>query len=105
MDTGQLKTLRFFSWLEERARRIDSLLCVGLDPHLDQLPEPTGEAALGFCRRLIHATAEARSKRVARITRQAARAAASPNLVVPGPGTFHRGLPCLSWMGWASSQG
>ena len=48
----------FFSWLTERIRQTDSLLCVGLDPHLDDLPEPTAEAAVEFCLRLIRATAE-----------------------------------------------
>ena len=35
----------FFSRLEARARRIDSLLCVGLDPHPADLPAPTPQAA------------------------------------------------------------
>lgn len=48
----------FFSWLTERIRQTDSLLCVGLDPHLDDLPEPTADAAAEFCLRLIRATAE-----------------------------------------------
>jgi uridine monophosphate synthetase len=43
--------------LERRAREADSLLCVGLDPHPADLPEPTAEAARGFCLRLIEATA------------------------------------------------
>ncbi|WP_299029254.1 orotidine-5'-phosphate decarboxylase [uncultured Thermanaerothrix sp.] len=46
----------FFTRLETRARQIDSLLCVGLDPHLQDLPEPTPEAAREFCQRLIEAT-------------------------------------------------
>lgn len=58
MVTGESRSLPFFAWLDERARRIDSLLCVGLDPHLDQLPEPSAEAAVAFCRRLIQATAD-----------------------------------------------
>ena len=48
----------FFTRLEERARRIDSLLCVGLDPHPADLPEQTAQAALEFCLRLVEATAE-----------------------------------------------
>lgn len=48
----------FFPRLEARARRTGSLLCVGLDPHPELLPEPTAEAAEAFCRRLIEATAE-----------------------------------------------
>jgi len=48
----------FFSRLEARARQIDSLLCVGLDPHPADLPAPTAEAAHDFCLRLIEATAD-----------------------------------------------
>jgi uridine monophosphate synthetase len=50
--------MTFFSRLENRARQVDSLLCVGLDPHLPDLPAPTAEAARDFCLRLIEATAE-----------------------------------------------
>ncbi|QRN82597.1 orotidine-5'-phosphate decarboxylase [Chloroflexota bacterium] len=46
----------FFEKLDQRAKAIDSLLCVGLDPHPEDLPEPTGAAALEFCVRLIEAT-------------------------------------------------
>ncbi len=46
----------FFSHLEERARRMDSLLCVGLDPHISDLSEPTAAAARTFCLRLIEST-------------------------------------------------
>ncbi|MCS7260423.1 MAG: orotidine-5'-phosphate decarboxylase [Anaerolineae bacterium] len=42
----------FFDWLERRARAIDSLLCVGLDPRVE-----TADALLAECRRLIEATA------------------------------------------------
>jgi len=47
----------FFSRLQERAIGADSLLCVGLDPHPELLPEQTAQAALNFCCDLIHATA------------------------------------------------
>jgi len=47
-----------FTRLEDRARQVDSLLCVGLDPHLPDLPAPTAEAAGAFCLRLIEATSE-----------------------------------------------
>ncbi len=47
----------FFEILELRARKINSLLCVGLDPHPEDLPEHTPEAARDFCLRLIEATA------------------------------------------------
>lgn len=48
----------FFSRLETRARQIDSLLCVGLDPHPADLAAPTAAAARDFCLRLIEATAD-----------------------------------------------
>ena len=48
----------FFASLETRARQIDSLLCVGLDPHPADLPSPTVEAARDFCLGLIAATAD-----------------------------------------------
>jgi uridine monophosphate synthetase len=48
----------FFSRLETRARAINSLLCVGLDPHPADLAAPTAAAARDFCLRLIAATAD-----------------------------------------------
>ncbi|MEA3350671.1 MAG: orotidine-5'-phosphate decarboxylase, partial [Chloroflexota bacterium] len=54
----------FFSQLESRIREIDSLLCVGLDPHRSDLAElpkarkASGAAALEFCLGLIEATAD-----------------------------------------------
>ena len=48
----------FFTTLESRVRKIDSLLCVGLDPHPDDLEVQTAEAARDFCLRLIEATWE-----------------------------------------------
>ena len=50
--------ITFFSKLEARIREIDSLLCIGLDPHLSELPELTGAAAKEFCTRIIDATAD-----------------------------------------------
>ena len=50
-------TKPFFTLLEERARSIESLVCVGLDPHPADLPQPTAEAAKAFCLRLIEQTA------------------------------------------------
>ncbi|MEX1248498.1 MAG: orotidine-5'-phosphate decarboxylase [Anaerolineales bacterium] len=47
----------FFEFLEQRVREIDSLLCIGLDPHTDQLPEANPGAVRGFCLGLIEATA------------------------------------------------
>lgn len=48
--------MSFFTNLEERARKINSLLCIGLDPHIQDLPEPTAKAALQFCQNLVNAT-------------------------------------------------
>jgi len=48
----------FFSRLETRISAIDSLLCVGLDPHGDDLSENSGQAARDFCLRLIEQTAD-----------------------------------------------
>ncbi len=49
--------ISFFSRLEARARAVDSLLCVGLDPHAELLPAPTAQAARDFCLQLIESTA------------------------------------------------
>jgi uridine monophosphate synthetase len=48
----------FFEKLDQRSKAIDSLLCVGLDPHPEDLPEQTGAAAKAFCLKLIEATKE-----------------------------------------------
>ncbi len=47
----------FFSLLERRVDDCSSLLCVGLDPHGSELPEPTAAAARDFCLRIIKAAA------------------------------------------------
>ena len=47
----------FFSFLARRVDDCSSLLCVGLDPHLSDLPTPTAAAARDFCLRLVKATA------------------------------------------------
>lgn len=49
--------MSFFAKLTRRAQEIDSLLCVGLDPHPDDLEAPTIDAVFEFCRRIIGATA------------------------------------------------
>lgn len=46
----------FFSRLKSRVSAVDSLLCVGLDPHPEFLSDPSAEAAREFCFRLIDAT-------------------------------------------------
>lgn len=47
----------FFDRLERRVRDAGSLLCVGLDPHPDDLAESTPAAAAAFCHRIVAATA------------------------------------------------
>ncbi len=47
----------FFTQLEARCRAVDSLLCVGLDPHWEDLRQPNAAAAKEFCLRLIESTA------------------------------------------------
>ena len=48
--------MRFFARLQRRVDEIDSLLCVGLDPHGKQLPEATAAAAEKHSVDLIEAT-------------------------------------------------
>jgi uridine monophosphate synthetase len=48
----------FFSGLEARAVKIDSLLCIGLDPHPEDLDRPDARSALDHCLRLIESTAD-----------------------------------------------
>lgn len=48
----------FFSHLESRVRGVDSLLCVGLDPHPADLLTQSPVAIQDFCLRLIEATAD-----------------------------------------------
>ncbi|MBL8092544.1 MAG: orotidine-5'-phosphate decarboxylase [Anaerolineales bacterium] len=47
----------FFTLLDRHVQVTSSLLCIGLDPHPDDLPEPTAAAAVEYCLRLIKATA------------------------------------------------
>jgi uridine monophosphate synthetase len=47
----------FFSFLEKRVDDCSSLLCVGLDPHIPDLKEPTPASALDFCLNLVKQTA------------------------------------------------
>ncbi len=47
----------FFSFLDKRVQDASSLLCVGLDPHVDDLTAHTAGAALSFCLKLVKATA------------------------------------------------
>lgn len=45
----------FFSRLQVRAQKVDSLLCVGLDPHPESLSKYTPEVARAFCVKIINA--------------------------------------------------
>ncbi len=47
----------FFSFLERRIDDCSSLLCVGLDPHIPDLKEPSAASALDFCLNLVKQTA------------------------------------------------
>jgi uridine monophosphate synthetase len=47
----------FFTFLEKRVDDCSSLLCVGLDPHVSDLKEPSPASALDFCLNLVRATA------------------------------------------------
>ena len=46
----------FFSFLEKRVDDCSSLLCIGLDPHVPDLKEPTSESARDFCLDLVKQT-------------------------------------------------
>ena len=48
----------FISILERRAESAQSLLCIGLDPHLADLQHPTAESALDFCLHIVKETAD-----------------------------------------------
>jgi uridine monophosphate synthetase len=48
----------FARQLQSRVDAVDSLLCVGLDPHSAELTESTPTAAAEFCKRLIDATSD-----------------------------------------------
>src|SRR5262245_4752683 len=47
----------FFSFLEKRVDDCSSLLCIGLDPHVNDLSTPTAASALDFCLNLVKQTA------------------------------------------------
>ena len=46
----------FFSFLEKRVDDCSSLLCIGLDPHVNDLAAPTADAAREFCLNLVKQT-------------------------------------------------
>jgi uridine monophosphate synthetase len=47
----------FFSFLEKRVDDCSSLLCIGLDPHIPDLKNPSAAGALDFCLNLVQQTA------------------------------------------------
>jgi uridine monophosphate synthetase len=47
----------FFSFLEKRVDDCSSLLCMGLDPHVSDLNEPSAASARDFCLNLVKQTA------------------------------------------------
>ena len=47
----------FFSFLEKRIDDCSSLICIGLDPHIPDLKEPSAASALDFCLNLVKQTA------------------------------------------------
>ena len=51
-----MSTLSFFERLERRVIEIDSLLCVGLDPHPEHLNQATPQGAWEFCSNIINRT-------------------------------------------------
>jgi uridine monophosphate synthetase len=46
----------FFSFLEKRVDDCSSLLCIGLDPHIPDLKEPSAASAREFCLNLVKQT-------------------------------------------------
>lgn len=47
----------FFTFLEKRVDDCSSLICIGLDPHIPDLMEPSAASALDFCLDLVKQTA------------------------------------------------
>jgi len=47
----------FFTFLEKRVDDCSSLLCIGLDPHVNDLSAPTAASARDFCLNLVKQTA------------------------------------------------
>jgi len=50
-------TETFLSLLEKRVQVSSSLICIGLEPHIRDLPNPSAESALDFCLYLVRQTA------------------------------------------------
>jgi len=50
-------TETFLSLLEKRVQDSSSLICIGVEPRLRDLPNPSAVAALDFCLNLVQQTA------------------------------------------------
>ncbi|MBI9048523.1 MAG: orotidine-5'-phosphate decarboxylase [Anaerolineaceae bacterium] len=48
----------FFQRLEDRVDAADSILCIGLDPHPNEISELTLKGLVEFCKPIIHATSK-----------------------------------------------
>ena len=49
----------FVEKLEKRVKEVNSLVCIGLDPHIAQLPQPASIAEVeNFCMSIINETSE-----------------------------------------------
>lgn len=48
--------MSFFKQLEERLKVCECPICVGLDPHINELSEPTAKDAKRFCLNIIDKT-------------------------------------------------
>ena len=46
----------FYSNLQAYSEKVDSLLCVGLDPHGQDIQEKSGELVYQFCKNIIDST-------------------------------------------------
>lgn len=56
-DTMTQTETSFFGRLAARCKKLDTLLCVGLDPHTAELAEPKdAEAAFKFCEKIVNNT-------------------------------------------------
>ena len=51
-----MSSSNFFALLDKRVGSINSILCVGLDPHVSQLEAPTVDEAKKFCLNIISQT-------------------------------------------------
>lgn len=52
-----MMTETFFSLLDKRVQDSSSLICIGLEPHIRDLPGPSAASAIDFCLNLVRQTA------------------------------------------------